>query len=383
MNRIAVNRQLLTWARERAGMDALELAGRFPKLEEWEAGSVLPTLRQLEEFARAVHVPIGYLFLPAPPLEALPIPDFRTLADRVVTRPSPNLLDTIYLCQQRQDWYRDYARVHSLGPLAFVGSVRTQESPERVAEAMRQTLALSIAERQQSPTWTDALRQLIGKAEDAGVLVMASGVVGSNSHRKLSVEEFRGFALADELAPLVFINGADSKAAQMFTLAHELAHLWLGESGISDPEAGRLAEPGIERWCNAVAAEFLMPLALLRQDYQAGVPITDEIQRLARSFKVSTLVALRRLFDAGFIDEPTLWQNYREELARIRRLDRGGSGGGDFYRTLGARTGKRFARAVLSSTLEGQTLFQDAFRMLGVRKTSTFYEAARELGVML
>lgn len=110
------------------------------------------------------------------------------------------------------------------------------------------------------------------------------------------------------------------------------------------------------------------------------MPIADEIQRLARRFKVSSLVALRRLFDAGFIDEPTLWQNYREELAHIRRLDRGGSGGGDFYRTLGARTGKRFARAVLSSTLEGQTLFQDAFRMLGVRKTSTFYEAARELG---
>jgi Zn-dependent peptidase ImmA (M78 family) len=248
---------------------------------------------------------------------------------------------------------------------------------------MRQTLALSMAERQQLPTWTDALRRLIGKAEDAGVLVMASGVVGSNSHRKLAVDEFRGFALADELAPLVFINGADSKAAQMFTLAHELAHLWLGESGISDPEAGRLAEPGIERWCNAVAAEFLMPLAMLRQEYQGGASITDEIQHLARSFKVSTLVALRRLFDAGFIDEATLWQNYREELARIRTLDRGGRGGGDFYRTLGARTGKRFARAVLSSTLEGQTLFQDAFRMLGVRKTATFYEAARELGVML
>jgi Zn-dependent peptidase ImmA (M78 family) len=330
-----------------------------------------------------VHVAVGYLFLPTPPEEPLPIPDFRTLPGRDVTRPSPNLLDTIYLCQQRQDWFRDYARVHALPALDFAGSATLQDAPERVAEAMRQTLALSIAERRQLPTWTDALRQLISKAEDAGVLVMASGVVGSNSHRKLDVEEFRGFALADELAPLVFINGADSKAAQMFTLAHELAHLWLGESGISDPEVGQLAAPGVERWCNAVAAEFLMPLALLRQDYQGGVPVADEIQRLACTYKVSTLVALRRLFDAGFIDQTTLWQSYREELARIRGLDRGGSGGGNFYRTLGARTGKRFARAVLSSTLEGQTLFQDAFRMLGVRKTSTFYEAARELGVML
>lgn len=383
MTRIPINPELLTWARERAGLDTLALSGRFPKLSEWEAGELQPTLRQLEDFARAVHVAVGLLFLPAPPDEPLPIPDFRTVGDRELKRPSPNLLDTIYLCQQRQDWFRDYARVHSLPALDFIGTARVQNSPLEVAEAMRQTLELNIAQRQRLPTWTDALRQLISKMEDAGVLVMASGVVGSNSHRKLDVEEFRGFALADDLAPLVFINGADSKAAQMFTLAHELAHLWLGESGISDPEAGRVAEPGIERWCNAVAAEFLMPLAMLQQDYQAGTPIADEIQRLARSFKVSTLVALRRLYDAGFIDEPTLWQSYREELARIRALDRGGSGGGDFYRTLGARTGKRFARAVLSSTLEGQTLFQDAFRMLGMRKTSTFYEAARELGVMM
>ena len=110
MTRIPVNPELLTWARERAGLESLALAGRFPKLSEWEAGELQPTLRQLEDFARAVHVAVGYLFLPAPPQEPLPIPDFRTLADRDLSRPSPNLLDTIYLCQQRQDWFRDYAR---------------------------------------------------------------------------------------------------------------------------------------------------------------------------------------------------------------------------------------------------------------------------------
>jgi Zn-dependent peptidase ImmA (M78 family) len=117
-------------------------------------------------------------------------------------------------------------------------------------------------------------------------------------------------------------------------------------------------------------------------EFRADAPLEEEIQRLARVFKVSSLVALRRLFDAGRIDEATLWARYRAELTRLRALDRGATGGGDFYRTLGARAGKRFARAVLASALEGQTLFQDAFRMLGVRKTATFYEAARELGVM-
>jgi len=206
---------------------------------------------------------------------------------------------------------------------------------------------------------------------------------GRNSHRKLNVEEFRGFALADDLAPLVFINAADSKAAQMFTLAHELVHLWLGKSGVSDIEAGRVPRQHVERWCSAVAAELLAPLEDLRKAFHANAPLAEEIQRLARVFKVSSLVALRRLFDVGHIDQATLWAAYRKELERLRTIERGVTGGGDFYRTLGARTGKRFARAVLVSALEGQTLFQDAFRMLGVRKTATFYETAREMGVML
>jgi Zn-dependent peptidase ImmA (M78 family) len=169
----------------------------------------------------------------------------------------------------------------------------------------------------------------------------------------------------------------------MFTLAHELAHVWLGESGVSDTQAGQIPEQHTERWCNHVAAELLMPLEELRASYQRDAPIPAEIQRLAREFKVSTLVALRRLFDAGFINQAALWQHYREEQERLRTLKESSSSGGDFYRSLGARVSKRFARAIVASTLEGLTSFPDAFRMLGVRKTATFYEAARELGVML
>lgn len=382
MNTVPASIPVLRWAADRACLSDAILEKRFRKWPLWLTGEAQPTLKQLENFARLTHTPIGYFFLPEPPELELPVPDFRTLRDEAMLEPSSALLDTLYLCQQRQEWFRDYARMHGLPRLTFVGSVTLADQAEDVAEAMRQSLSLSIAERKGLPTWTDALRQLIAKAEEAGVLVMASSIVGSNSHRKLNVDEFRGFALADDLAPLVFLNGADSKAAQMFTLAHELAHIWLGESGVSDPEAGNIPEQGIEKWCNQVAAELLMPLDELRQVYEPGSSVAAEIQRLARLFKVSTLVALRRLFDAGFIDQTTLWQCYRKEVERIRGLERS-SGGGDFYRTLGARTGKLFARAILSSTLEGQTLFQDAFRMLGVRKTSTFYEAARELGVML
>lgn len=382
MNTMAVSVPVLRWAAKRARLDDGALAERFPKWRQWNVGSAQPTFRQLEDFARLTHTAVGYFFLPQPPELSLPVPDFRTLRDAALAQPSAELLDTLYLCQQRQDWYRDYARVHGMPELAFVGSATVQSKPDTVAASMRANLALSIEERSELTTWTDALRQLIKKAEDAGVLVMASSVVGSNSHRKLDVEEFRGFALADKLAPLIFLNAADSKAAQMFTLAHELAHQWLGATGVSDTQAGQVPEQAVERWCNQVAAELLVPMQAFKTAYRPGMPVAEEIQRLARQFKVSTLVALRRLFDAGLLDQNALWRHYREEVDRLRGLDIRGKPGGNFYRTLSARTGRRFARAIVANTLEGLTSFSEAFRMLGVRKSATFYEAARELGVI-
>jgi len=381
MTTVAASVPVLRWAAQRAHLHDENLVARFRKWPLWLSGEAQPTLKQLEDFARLTHTAIGYFFLPQPPALELPVPDFRTLRDEALAEPSSDLLDTLYLCQQRQDWYRDHARMHGLPVVAFVGSVSVQEAPEGVAQRLREALGLSAEVRRQLPTWTDALRQLIAKAEDVGVMVMASSVVGSNSHRKLDVGEFRGFALADALAPLVFLNGADSKAAQMFTLAHELAHVWLGATGVSDTQAGEVPEQQTERWCNQVAAELLMPMEELRAAHQPHAPIPNEIQRLAREFKVSTLVALRRLYDAGYITQAALWQHYREEQERLRALKERSGSGGDFYRSLGARTSKRFARAIVASTLEGLTSFPDAFRMLGVRKTATFYEAARELGV--
>jgi Zn-dependent peptidase ImmA (M78 family) len=381
MTGVAASVPVLRWAAQRARLHDDDLVARFSKWPLWLKREAEPTLKQLEDFARLTHTPFGYFFLPQPPALALPVPDFRSLRDEVLAEPSSDLLDTLYLCQQRQDWYRDHARMHGLPALPFVGSASVQEAPEAVAQRLRETLGLSTEARRRLSTWTDALRQLIANAEDAGVLVMVSSVVGSNSHRKLDLGEFRGFALADGLAPLVFLNGADSKAGQMFTLAHELAHVWLGATGVSDPQAGQVPEQQAERWCNQVAAELLMPLDELRTAHVRDAPIADEIQRLAREFKVSTLVALRRLFDAGYLNRAALWQHYREEQERLRTLKERSSPGGDFYRSLSARTSKRFARAIVSSTLEGLTSFPDAFRMLGMRKTATFYEAARELGV--
>ena len=382
MTRVPVNPGLLRWARERAGMAQADLTAKFKKLSEWETGETLPTLKQLEAFARAVQVPFGYLFLPEPPEESLPIPDFRTFAGRAVTRPSPNLLDTIYTCQGRQGWYQDFARIAGEPPLDFVGSASLDSSPEIVAARMRERLDFDLTARRECPTWTDALRLFIQQADEAGILVMVSGIVKSNTSRPLDPAEFRGFALCDPLAPLVFVNGRDTKAAQMFTLAHELAHLWLGASALSN--LGAAPDTGFRReevWCNAVAAELLVPLDVLRSDLQRGEPLPDQLSRLARAFKVSTLVILRRLLDVGWLTRARFDAAWAQENARLRKLVKGSSGGGNFYRTTVARVGRRFARALVASTLEGQTLYRDAFWMLGIKKSETFDKIAREAGV--
>lgn len=376
MTRVQVRPELLRWARERSGRGVQALATRFPRLAAWEAGESSPTLKQLEAFARATHVPIGFLFLGEPPRESVPIPDLRTIANEPLGRPSPDLLDTIYLCQRRQSWYRDWARSVGEDPRRFVGSARVDTPPEDVAAKMRVALEFDLEGRRACPTWTEALRQFASQADDLGVLVMVSGVVGSNNHRKLDPDEFRGFALADDLAPLIFVNGSDTKAAQMFTIAHELAHLWLGKSALSDAGPASTPSDRVESWCNRVAAELLVPISVLRREV-AGRTALPDTQDLARRFKVSTLVILRRLLDVGRLTRQEFERAYATELERLSSLPR--TSGGDFYLTQPVRLSRRFARALVVSTLEGQTLYRDAFRMLGISKPETFQQLSERV----
>ncbi len=378
--RVPVKAELLRWACARNGHEPDAYAEQFPHLDDWIRGDTAPTLKQLEKFAKATRTPIGYFFLPAPPEEQVPIPDFRAGTGQPSPRPSPDLLETVYICQQRQAWFQEHARSAGLRPLEFVGSAHITDDVVRTAAGIRDTLGFTLEARRRTPTWTEALRHLIDLADSAGILVMCSGVVGSNNKRPLDPAEFRGFAIADEIAPLVFINGADTKAAQMFTLAHELAHIWIRQSGVSNPEAARTSTNTVERWCNEVAAELLVPLAALKDVLDFEADLMGEVERLARFFKVSTLVVLRRLYDARRLTAAEMWDEYKRELVRLKGLPK--SSGGNFYLTQPVRVSKRFARALVVSTLEGNTLYRDAFRMLGVSKTSTFNELSHSLGVI-
>ncbi|WP_424567721.1 ImmA/IrrE family metallo-endopeptidase [Streptomyces sp. CH-036] len=381
--RVRVEPALLQWAADRAGWSAATIESRVPRFHEWVSDDARPTLKQLESFANATHTPFGLLFLPEPPDEPIPIPDMRTLGNRRIIRPSVDLLDTIYSCQSRQEWYHEYAMAQGYPPVSFVGEATTSSDPAGVAAKIRQILNFGLPDRRAFNSGEDAQRKLIDRIEGTGVLVMVSGIVGSDTHRKLNAEEFRGFALVDSVAPLIFVNGADTKAAQLFTMVHEFAHVWLGGSALSDAAMARRSDHDEELWCNRVAAEVLVPLEAIRSEYR-GVLNRTELDRLARLYRVSTLVVLKRLHDARFLSWGEYQERYAAEQARIMAIltaKKAEGGGGNYYNTQPLRLSRQFARAVIADTVEGKTPYREAYQLLGTKKHQTFQNLAAEIGV--
>lgn len=383
MSRVSVKPELMQWARERARLGTEELAGRFPKLVEWERGTLMPTFKQLEAFAKATHVPFGYLFLPEKPELPLPIPDFRTLRNRPVSAASPDLLDTIYAMQRRQAWLREERLESEAAPLGFVGAAHLTEDPAAVGREMRRLTGLEDGWANSVRTWQEAVGALRQAMEALGIMTVINGIVGNNTRRKLDVGEFRGFALGDEAAPLVFVNGADAKSAQMFTLAHELAHIWLGAAGTGlsgfpgiFPEGGE-----VEEFCDKAAAEFLVPEAELRAHWPDVRREAAPFELLARRFKVSPIVTGRRAMDLRLVDRQTFFDFYEAYVQQERR-PRQAAVGGDFYNNQNARVGKLFATRVIRAAKEGRIGFKQAYDLTGLNG-GAFQEYARRLGMEL
>lgn len=376
--RVSIRPELLRWACERAGFKPADLAHRIPQLPAWERGEKQPTLKQLEKFASVTHTPMGYLFLPEPPEERIPIPDFRTIANEL-SRPSPDLLDTIYAMQRRQAWLRGELLDCEAEPLDSVGSARLMDDPNAVGREMRRIIGVSDGWAAEARTWQEAVSRLRRAIEELGVMAVINGVVGNNTHRTLNVEEFRGFALYDAYAPLIFVNGADAKSAQMFTLAHELAHIWLGSEGEGLSGFDFLSPGGgeVETFCDRAAAEFLVPARGLRTLWANVKRSPRPFEAVARLFKVSPIVAGRRAMDLNLVDRETFFAFYHAYIGK-ERARRKGAGGGDFYNNQNTRVGKLFAMHVVYAAKEGRLSFREAYYLTGLRG-GAFQEYARHL----
>lgn len=373
--RVPVDREVMKWAQRVAFGD--DVPARFTK---WIGEGQDPTLKQLTDFAASAGIPFGYLLRREPPPWRLPVQDFRDGYEAAPEEPSANLMRVIRQSQQRQEWYREYAERSAFGPVKIVG-VAASWSPKQTADHMTEILDMAVSKR--TGTWSDTRRNLLRNFEALGGLTVVTSMVDNNNHRMLDPMEFRGFSLVDPIAPLVFINANQTLNGQIFTIAHEFAHVWRGVSGIGDEDPRRKPNDEVERWCNEVASLLLVPEVDLMQTWPqvAGKPLSESLDVLARRYKCGTLVILQALRRYGVVEFEDFDATYNAEEARVIQLaEARASKGGDHYANLPFRVGERLSRAIVADTLGGNTTYTEAMRLMSMKSAVTFDRYAGELG---
>jgi Zn-dependent peptidase ImmA (M78 family) len=368
---VAISPEVFRWATDRAGLANDELAKRMnvkvEKVHDWEAGIALPTFRQTERLAEALRVPLGYLFLSQPPKMEIPISDFRTLPNKENLFISIDLQEVIYDAQRKSNWYKEWRIEEGLEPYEFVGKYSVDNTVDDVVQDLRRELDIPEGFVRGLHSWSEHLNQLINKVEDKGILVLQSGIVGNNTHRKLSVDEFRGFSIADNYAPLIFINSQDAITARIFTLVHELTHVWIGEGGISDPNYFKKGHPlkKIETFCNKVAAEFLIPGKLLEKQWNRKIGAIENTETLCRKFFVSQESVLQRAYNLGLVSDEDFTETLIYIQSNQKKIKK--DGGGNYYRNLITRNSKRFTQDVLYAVRSNRLTYIAAARLLNTQ----------------
>lgn len=348
--------RMLVWAFERAGFNEERAVKAFPKLASWLSGESLPTVNQLQQFAKRFYVPFGYLFLQNAPAEELPFPMFRGEAG-VMNNFDLNVYDTVNIIRTRQDWLEDYLVDNDIDTCQLVNRITLHTPIVEAVNILRDLLELD-------PRWAFSLTRtdvavglLTERLEQIGIFVAYNGVVGNNTQRALKVSECRGFALVNLVAPYIFVNSADSKSAQLFTLIHEVAHIMLGVSaGHAGEDIG--SHYIYEKYCDMMSAEFLVPSQVLRETWN------NDIKKQSRLFKVSEIVIARRAHDLGMlsdIDYRNFWQEYSHRPIVEKK-----KGGGDFYLTSVKRVGRLFAIHVRNAVNSRQLEYTEAYRLTGL-----------------
>ena len=361
---LKINPDVITWAIKRSGKTDAEINKKFPKVEQWIDGTYKPTFKQLESFCATTHINLCDLYSEVVPNKNLPIADFRTISGRK-KEPSPELYDTIMSLGYRQDWLTDYFQNLGCEKIDFVGSI-TAGTP--IIEAVKKTrnfLKLELDWAFSTSSVHEAFKTLRDKLEEKRITVIVNSVVNDNTSRKLDLEEFRGFVLADSYAPFIFINGRDAKAAQLFTLVHELVHLGLSETGVVEPnENNALANNEIETFCDKVTAEFLVPKNLFLGLWNKNVSLTKAISAEEKRFKTSFVVCARKAYECDLISSTELGEilkNHQSEVSKIPVK----KGRGDYYRTKGYKIGKVFGSSVFEAVQQQLITYTEAFNLTG------------------
>lgn len=358
MGTLALSRDVVAWAADKAGESLQSFAEQAAKRDRDRALIVEGrlTVTQAEKLAKQARIPFGFLFLAAPPIYEKPsIPDLRQVQDALPL--SEDFYETLEDVIAKQQWFVEYLSDAGADEIPFVGRFRIETATaDDISRDIQRELSIDDNDRRRSQDAAAYFSTLSSKAEARGILVFKTSYVKANTRRPILEKEFRGFAIAHRSVPVVFVNGRDAQVAAVFTLVHELAHIWLGISGVSDLPANKVGDP-IERLCNRVAADLLVPLAAFRSRWQ-GI---ESLENIATHFRVSKVVIARRALDCGFIEQ---WQYDQVEKKSTRQKS---SGKPSALVTIPIRNSKRFTKTIIASAMSGQTLLRDAANLLNVK----------------
>ena len=383
---IKVNPTILNWLMQEAqqgnvGSSIIDL------IKEWISGEKEPTFSQIEKVSKKINIPFGYFFLEKPPLEKCKIVDFRTVDSISIHNPSRDLIDTVDLMSGIQEWMAEYNKENGASGYKFVGSIKTTDSVIPAAKTIREDLNLRLNWFEDFRNAREAFNSLRNTIADIGVIVMMNGIVGNNTHRTLNVSEFRAFALTDPYAPLIFINSRDADNGKLFSLLHELVHVWIGKDNFYNDVYGVSQKVSKEeQFCNAVAAEILVPDSIFIDEwsYQTG---SNEaiIYELEKKFICSRFTLLIKAFNTRRIEKAefnrllNLFKGQFETMQNQKQSEI--SGGGDFYRTLATKWDRKVIQAMYSGVQSGRNQYRDVYRLTNTTG-KTFHELVRKVGIV-
>lgn len=375
---------IISWALSQTSEEKLGTK-LVDNIKHWLDGTKSPTFNQIEDFSKKSHIPLGYFFLQTPPIEQISLLKYRTLDSIQLTNPSRNLIDTIHDMEAVQEWMVNYRKEWNYDTISIVGSLKGITDISVIADTIRKDLGLNIEWYKDCGNPSEAFNKVRGLLEECGIVVMMNGIVGKNTHRALDVNEFRAFAMVNEWAPLIFINGADSAGGRLFSLFHELVHLWIGENDLyNDTKYSANGIKTIEVTCNAVAGALMVPKTVFLEKWNNNTndDIHEKIKELARMFRCSSSVIARRALDNKKIDQNVYNMVIADAIEAYIQTKQEKSSGGDYYRVARSKLDGVFVRALCESVNSGRTSFTEAYRLTNTT-SKTFSEVASGLGGVL
>lgn len=360
------NPQVIQYALKRSGKTTEDLKSTYHKINEWLDGTWVPTFKQMCNFSKTTNIPVRYLYQDSVPNLGLKIPDFR-VANQRRTEPSANLYDVINEMNNRQNWLCSFYKDREYEKAKIVGSMVGYNGNDLIKDSVdkiREYFEININWFDSVATFSEARKHLKTLIESKGVSVSIYGVVPGNTHRPLSVDEFRGFVISDEYAPLIFINGKDYLNAQIFTLIHEIAHLLFAETGV-DSVSGVMPQQNLEEQCDKIAAELLVPSELIDLYFNNYNLTYKYLSSMANKFRVSFIVCARRLLEVGLISREVFFSYlsiHNEEVAKAEANLRRGDGGNP-YHTAHVGLGDVLTDAIFIAVKTGDMSYSEAYEM--------------------